>query len=79
MYITVYMNDFSGYYGLVHQAPTIAECGQYRMMAGDLVFNAETKEIVQDDSWLFPWEREDANCYARRKMAQKTTLRRAAS
>lgn len=52
---------------------TLEACAKERRASGDLVFDANGN-IVQDDSWLFAWEKVDPNCYARKCMASKVTL-----
>lgn len=37
-----------------------------RKVSGDLVVNSTTGLIVTDQSWLWDWEKEDADCYARK-------------
>lgn len=49
---------------------TVAEARESRVASGDLVINQETGKIETNDlAWLFDWERDDPNCYARRAIA----------
>lgn len=45
-----------------------------RKHTGDLVFENDG-EISQDDFWLFDFEKEDPNCYARRMQREKLNIR----
>lgn len=48
---------------------TLEEVSKSRMMSGDLVVDS-SGHVAQNDSWLFPWERESENAYAK-QMIQK--------
>lgn len=76
MYILIYGRDYGSsfhQYTVLYRG-TLADAARARSVSGDLVFDESTGEIVQDDSWLFPWERDKPDCYARRKIAAKATL-----
>lgn len=81
MYILVYgkdnhfgSNPTFDHYQICAKGQTLAEIASKRTMSGDLIFCQETKEIVQDDSWLFSWEKKDPDCYAQRKISSKAVL-----
>ena len=60
---------------LAHGFPTVADAASHRKWSGDLIVDAQTLRIAQSDVWLFPWEREEANCYARQMQdADQRTL-----
>lgn len=50
---------------------TKEKAAQVRTVSGDLVFN-DDGTINQEDFWLFDWEKQDENCYARKQ--QKANL-----
>lgn len=79
MYVLIFGHD--PYRGVVFTSYTVLarsrdlnEIARIRGVSGDLVFNESTKEIVQDDTWLFSWERESPKCYARRHMDRKAVI-----
>lgn len=41
------------------------KAAELRQVSGDLVF-LDSGEILQGESWLFEWEKQDSNCYARK-------------
>ena len=55
-------------------AKTIASALTLRKVERDLVFIAGTGEILQDDVWLFDWERADATSYARLKLSRSAKM-----
>lgn len=44
---------------------SLEHCASARAMSGDLVLDPDGK-VNQSDTWLWPWEKEDPNCYARK-------------
>lgn len=77
MYGIVYGNDCGNSfrtYSVFAEAATLEALSAQRKLSGDLVFDLDTGEIVQDDAWLFQWEREDPECYARRCMKMQKVL-----
>lgn len=55
-------------------AYTVDEARSLRKMGDDLVFVAESGEILQDDAWLFDWEKEDPLSYARQKLRSSSKM-----
>jgi hypothetical protein len=47
---------------------TLEQACAKRVMSGDLVVEESSSRVVDDDSWLFEWEKADSSCYARRAM-----------
>lgn len=45
---------------------TIKEAADLRQQSGDLVVRLPYRRLVRSQEWLFPWEKEDPNCYAQR-------------
>jgi hypothetical protein len=41
------------------------DCLRRRTVSGDLILNSNGT-VCQETGWLFPWEKTDPNCYARR-------------
>ncbi len=69
--MVAYVNE-SGKYGTIYGAfLTMQQASKTRVISGDLVFN-DSGEINQSEEWLFDWEKENPNCYARK--AQKANL-----
>ena len=58
--------------GGVHQL--LSDAMEDRKLSGDLIIVAETREIVQDQCWLFPWEKLDHECYVRRMMRKDSAF-----
>ena len=60
--IVVFVNDYHGY---GRQVPR-------RVVSGDIVgyMSLGRFYVDQTDSWLFPWEKDDPDCYARRQQAK---------
>ena len=57
-------------YGAPHNFVTLAEGSlmeviRRRYTSGDLILNPQG-EVVKGLGWLFPWEKEDPECYARK-------------
>lgn len=52
---------------------SLEEVSALRNMSGDLVVDSDFK-IVQDDCWLFDWEKKDEGCYARKNMRANLQL-----
>ena len=46
-----------------------------RVVAGDLVVDETTHDVVTNPSWLFDWERTDPNCYAQRAIRHQAGLK----
>ena len=42
-----------------------------RVTSGDLVVDMLTGKVVEDDAWLFDWEKTDPTCYARRMQGRQ--------
>lgn len=71
MYILVYGSDSGNtfsQYAVLAKGNSLEDIIPHRKMAGDLVFNEHTKEIVKDTSWLFQWEKEKSDCYAQKQI-----------
>lgn len=47
------------------QYSTLEEAKAARTVAGDLVVDAVTHDIIVDDTWLWDWERSTDTAYAR--------------
>ena len=52
---------------IAEHIPTLEEAGRKRAVSGDLVVDSNNR-VVQDESWLFDWEKQQPDCYARRAM-----------
>lgn len=66
-----------GDFTAVMYAETMAEALAMRQLAGDVVCDARTKRIVEDESWLWEWERRDKSdsfAYKCIEAARGTTL-----
>ena len=61
-------------YPSLKRVASIEEAAEARQLTGDLVFDADTMKIVQDERWLFPFEMANADGYARRKMKEGVKL-----
>lgn len=63
--LVIFRNDYDGGYVLIPM----------RSVAGDLVVrptnNHQVWEVDQSPRWLFAWERNNPNCYARRKQKER--------
>lgn len=59
----------------VMRCENFAEVDKVRKVTGDLVFDAETLEIVLSDDWLWEAEKNDETCYAPRAQRNKITLK----
>lgn len=61
---------------LIGRAAALKDAAALRRMSGDLVMNEETGRIVEDPSWLFPWEdgSTETTSYARRRIEAKAFL-----
>jgi len=57
--------DFGNY-------PNLGAAAMARKMSGDLIF--EDGKIVDDECWLFGWEKNDPSSYARRKIREKVRI-----
>lgn len=72
MYELRFYNETVGYY-VVTDGPftTPSEAAPKRIVNGELVVDIHTGVVSSDDSWLFPWEREDEETYARKNQGKK--------
>lgn len=43
---------------------TLEEASKARSLCGDLIFDSETNQIVENDCWLWDWEKENQKSYA---------------
>lgn len=63
MNVIIHMNDYTRTYSIL---------GEW-VASGDIVGRIDGKgmfHVDQTDSWLFPWEKNDPDCYARRKQKE---------
>lgn len=54
--------DFS----LIAEFHCLEDAAKARKLSGELVVNVSTGNCVDSDCWLWDWEKEDPNCYARK-------------
>ncbi len=47
---------------------SLEEAKAARKVSGDLIVHRRTHLVVDDESWLFDWEKSDPNYYARKAM-----------
>ena len=73
-YILVWLRDRDKAYILEGTFSSQEEVIQQRKLSGTLVYDADTRKIVKEDWWLFPWEKEQEGCYARRAQAEDPSL-----
>lgn len=64
-----YYNDGTNQYVLLWTAATVDELATKRVVSGDLIVDAETEIVVDDPSWLWPWEHTRPN-YARSQLGK---------
>ncbi len=69
-YKVIFRKDYNNpdEFTFIAAADTLTEASSLRQVAGDLVVNC-FNEIVTDPSWLFDWEKENPDCWARRAIA----------
>lgn len=69
-YDVVYIHDHqkSNKIVIASACPTLLSAKEQRKASGDLVVFHGTDRIVQDDNWLWDWEKRSVDCYAREKM-----------
>lgn len=73
MFYRIFKHDVQNHFVLLGQYNTLQEAADARELTGDLIFGSDG-QIVADPSWLFPFERDDPNCYAKRQIEIKPTL-----
>jgi len=64
MYRLVFRNDRDKTYNLLAEG-SLEKLSRIRAMSGDIVINPDNT-VNTEDCWLFSWEKNDPNCYARR-------------
>jgi len=75
MFHVVYRNDSTLDASLLGSFNSLKDAANARSCSGDLVIDSDGK-VVQHDSWLFDWEKEDPNCYAHRLMLGGASVNR---
>lgn len=71
-YMVVFGYDYPGEVRVVHlraRCHSLEEAKEVREVAGDLVFASDGK-IVQDQTWLWEWEKDDPNSHALSRIAK---------
>lgn len=83
MFIVAYGHDGWDFRNKIHtvhchetfkRAKTLEEAAALREVAGDLVFFECSGNIVASTKWMFDWEKQDENCYARKSILRKAKL-----
>ena len=52
--------------------PSLDAAALARKVSGDLIF--KDNKIVEDDAWLFWWEKKEPDCYAQRNIREKVRI-----
>lgn len=60
---------YSGNVLIASGISSLEEAREKRVCSGDLVVDSTTKKIVTDLAWLWDWEKDRVNCYARSAIA----------
>ncbi len=64
--LVAYLNDCGKYGSIIAAYVSPSQAIKVRKVSGDLVFN-DDGSISQSPEWLFPWERENEESYARKQ------------
>lgn len=71
--IVAFIHDLGKYGVILGSGLSRSAAIKRREMSGDLVFGEDWK-IDQGTDWLMEWEKNDPNCYARRKQQEKLNV-----
>lgn len=74
MYYLVFMRDITKEGSILSKHSTIESAAAARAVSGDLVTD-QTGKVVNDERWLFDWEKTRSDSYARKHQCAETQIK----